>query len=179
MRVLVEHDRPVECGVEIVRLRAGAAREHADAHSRRCPIRSGSGERRIIGRQRTLRFSQHRVVACPAPAEIIELEVAGGFRELALLVGGHALRHEVLRHRVGVARCARGLERADQVVGAPAVGVGEDVDGLGQVLELRLGFRFLVPRRPIGMRAVVTPFATMTASSAGACRSSIRSSERR
>ena len=81
-----------------------------------------------------------------------ELEVAGRLRELALLVGGDALRHVVLRH--GVAVRSRALPAAaarSKSYALRRLGARQHVDCLGQILKLRLGFGLPRRRRAVGM----------------------------
>src|SRR6185369_12263750 len=85
MTVLVEHDLPVVVGVEIVGQAAGAAVEKTDANVRRSAVGHGL-EGGVVDFEGLLRLADHGVVTLSALAEVVGLEVAGGFGETQAIV---------------------------------------------------------------------------------------------
>jgi hypothetical protein len=101
---------------------------------RKSPERSG--EPKVVVRPRVTRVPEGR-----------EPEIARGLRVALLLVGGDALGDVVLGD--GVAGRQRGRHGEIEVVDLPALGMGQHVDGLGQLLEPQFRLAATRSRRPV------------------------------
>src|ERR1700712_2799187 len=79
-----------------------------------------------------------------------EVEVAGRLKIVLLLVGLDAALEVDLEELAGIGRALVGTHQVDVVL-APPLGVGEDVERLGDVLELLLGASLLRPLEAVGV----------------------------
>ena len=101
--VLVKRRLAGVVGIQIVGMRAGAARIQAHAKARRRAIRLRA-EARVVGEPSVLGLPQHGVVPYPSPAEIVRLEIAGrlGETQAVVMIVRHVEKVEEVGHGGGL-----------------------------------------------------------------------------